>query len=962
MKRIAFFWSICCLLSTFSLAVFSQSEISFPIRQLVLDNGLTVILSEDHQLPMVYGVVVAKAGAKNDPADATGMAHYMEHMLFKGTEELGTIDWSKEKPWIDKIISLYEQLGKTTDPAQRKEIQKKINEASIEANKYAIPNELDKVLKEIGSTDINANTSPDRTVFHNAFPSSEIEKWLEIYSHRFIKPVFRSFQSELETVYEEKNLYSDMFQFNLFEEFNKVFFKTHPYGQQPLIGTIEHLKNPSLNKMYEFYHTYYVPNNMALVLVGDFDSEKVIPLIKQKFGQWEKKDLPAKKIWEEKPFNGREFVEKKLSPIKMALLGFRAPKNGHPDQLALEMAISVLNNDNGTGLIDKLTLDNKILTAMGFYMPYNDEGQVIFLTVPKIIGQKLEEAEKLILEQLENLRKGNFDDNLLEAIKLEKYRQLVTQLENHEYKAMLLAEYFGQERDINEITELPKKIMSITKQDVVNAAQKYLNGNYLAFYSRMGSMKKEKIEKPGFKPVVSNMDATSVFARKLETIPSQPIKEKFIDFRNDIQYNRVKRGVNIYRVENPYNDIFELKIKFGMGQYYHPFLIHATELMNLAGTKNKKVSDFKFEMAKLGSTYSISSDKHYTTIEISGLEKNLEPTLKLINELIQSPAADEKAKDKIIQGEKANRKIEESEPDQIAQALYEYILYGNKSRFIDRPSIKELSKISVDSLFKVFKLACSFECDIHYSGKKKLEELILVLKNTINWPTTPKNSLAPADITYNVLPENVVYLIDEPKALQSKIYFAMNQKPFFNDNEPYIDAFNTYFSGDFSGLVLQEIREYRSMAYSAGARYRIPDKSGKESLFMGYIGTQSDKTQEAIQVFDSLVRFMPQKKERWPYIMNYLIKSSFAEKPNFRDLSEQIVRWKLLGYQHDPAQIKIPVFYEMKFEDMYKFYSENIQTKPMVIAIVGDAKRINTEALSKYGKIVKIKKDRVFKK
>jgi len=958
LKRFALFTFITIF---FFNELFAQTEFNFKIKQFKLDNGLTVVLSEDHNQPIVYGVVVTKAGSKNDPSDATGMAHYMEHMLFKGTEELGTTDWTKEKPYIDQIISLYEELGKTPEPEKRKEIQKKINEASVEANKYAIPNELDKVLKQIGSTDVNANTSNDRTVFHNAFPSNEIERWIEIYSHRFYKPVFRGFQSELETVYEEKNLYSDMFQFNLFEEFNKVFFKNHPYGQQPLIGTIEHLKNPSLNKMYQFFNTYYVPNNMALVLVGDFDSEKIIPLIKEKFGVWKSKEIPSAKTWEEKPFIGREFAEKKLSPIKLEMLGYRAPKAGDKDEIAIEMCASLLSNENTTGLLDKLTLDHKLLAAMSFYMPYNDYGQFVIFAIPKIIGQKLEEAEKIVLEQIERIHKGDFSDELLQSIKLEKYRELSQELETNEGKAMLLAEMIGQQRNVEDIYEIPKRIMSITKQDIINVAEKYLNGNYLAFYSRMGSMKKEKLEKPGFKPVVSNNNATSAFAKKIEQMTAQPIKEKFIDFRNDIQFNRIKKGINIYRVDNPYNTIFSLKLKFGMGEYYHPLLKYACQLANLAGTSSKSVDQLKFEFAKIGCTMNISSNKSYTTIELTGIEENIKEAVSLLNEFIQSTKAEAGKLNNILQGEKSNRKIEQSEPAQIAQALYNWVVNGRKSSYIDRPTISELKKVGVDSLIKVFKLATTFECDVHYTGKKSLEEIIPILKNNISWTTNPKSSLAPADVNYNQYNENMVYFLNEPKAVQSNIYFFMNQKAFYNDNEPYIDAFNAYFSGDFSGLVLQEIREYRSMAYSAGARYVIPAKSGKESYFMGYIGTQADKTIEAIQVFDSLVRVMPQKTDRWSFIINYLVKSSLSDRPNFRNLSESMVAWKRLGYQHDPNQEKIPVYYEMKFDDMLKFYQENIQKKPMVVVIVGDEKRIDMNKLSHFGKIMKLKKKEVFR-
>jgi predicted Zn-dependent peptidase len=953
------------IISVLSLScglLFSQSEIKFQLKQFVLDNGLTVVLSEDHNQPIVYGVVVTKAGAKDDPKEATGMAHYMEHMLFKGTEELGTTDWAKEKPYINQIISLYEELGKTQDVEKRKEIQQKINDASVEANKYAIPNELDKVLKQIGSTDINANTSYDRTVFHNAFPPHEIEKWLEIYSQRFINPVFRGFQSELETVYEEKNLYSDMFQFNLFEEFNKVFFKNHPYGQQPLVGTIEHLKNPSLNKMYTFFQTYYVPNNMALILVGDFDSDKIIPLIKEKFGKWVSKSVPEAKKYEEKAFNGREFAEKKLTPIKLEMLGFRAPNNGNVDKIPVDICISILSNENETGLIDKLTIDNKVLAASPFYEPYNDYGEIVILAVPKIIGQKLEDAEKLIFEQIDNLRKGNFDDGMLEAVKLEKYRQLEQELETAEGRAMMFAELIGQHQDPSVIFEWPKKIMAITKQDIINIAQKYFDGNYVAFYSRMGSMKKEKIDKPGFKPVISNTNATSSFAKRIDSIPSTAFKEKFVDFRTDVQYNRVKKGVNVYCVKNPYNDIFSLTIKYNMGEYYHPLLKYACQLANLSGTKDKSVNDFKFELAKLGCTYNIYSDRDYTNVELQGLEKNLPDALKLLNKLLESPKAEPSKMQQIIQGEKTNRKIENSEPSNIAQALYTWVEYGRKSSYIDRPTIKELKNITADSLLNVFKLATTFECDIHYSGQKSLNDIIPLLKNSITFQNNPKSSLSPADVAYNQYTENTIYFIDNSKAVQSNIYFFMNQKPYYNDDEPLIDAFNSYFSGDFSGLVLQEIREYRSMAYSAGARYRIPTKSGKENCFMGYIGTQADKTVDAIQVYDSLVRYMPQKTERWTLIINYLVKSALSDRPNFRDLSQKVVTWKYLGYQHDPNEVKIPAYYEMRFDDMFKFYQDNIQKKPMVTCIVGNKKRIDMKKLATYGTIVYVKQKAVMVK
>lgn len=931
------------------------------VEKYVLENGLTVILNEDHTRPIVYGIVVTKAGSKNDPADATGMAHYMEHMLFKGTEELGTTDWASEKPHIDKIFALYDELGKTTDIEKRKEIQQNINSESLEANKYAIPNELDKIIKSIGGIDLNANTSNDRTVFHNAFPPNQMNKWLEIYSHRFINPVFRSFQSELEVVYEEKNLYSDMFQEKLFEEFNKKFFKVHPYGQQPLIGTIEHLKNPSLNKMYNFFKTYYVANNMALVLSGDFNTKETLELIKEKFGKWKKADLPEPKIWKEDQFNGREFVEINLSPIKLGILGFRTVPAGDKDEVALEVCNGILSNENQTGLLDKLTIDHKLLAAQAFSMDYNDYGQTLLLIVPKILGQKLEDAEALVMQKLDDLRKGNFDDWLVEATKAELYRNFMYEMENVEYRSIFFAELFGRNQDFEEAFTIPDKINSITKQDVINAANKYYGSNYLAFYSKMGFPKKEKIDKPGYKPVTSNTDAQSEFAKKLEQIPANPIKEKFVDFRADVEYNRIKKGITIYQTKNPYNDIFSLTIKYGMGETYHQLLKSATQLLELSGTNEYKVSALKNEFSKIGCTYYTSSNKDYTIVELEGKESQLKPALTLLGKLIHNPVCESDKLDVVIDGEKSNRKIESDEPDNVAAALYSWIKFGNKSNYIDRPTLKELKKVGTDSLLKVFKLATNFEAEVHYVGNLPLNEVISYLKNDYGFSDRPTPTLAPSNLEVTKYNENTVFLVDKPKALQSKIYFLINEKPFYNDDEPYIDAFNMYFGGDFSGLVLQEVREFRSLAYSAGADYSIPNKSGKDALFIGYIGTQSDKTIEAVSIFDSLVRKMPLKPERMATFKEYLAQSSVAQYPDFRDLSQRIASWKLLGYKEDPSQSKIPVYYEITFDDVKKFSDENLKSKPMVIGIAGNAKRIDQKQLAKYGKIVKIKQKSLFR-
>ncbi len=925
-----------------------------------LQNGLTVYLNQDPTASEVFGMTITRAGSKNDAADATGMAHYQEHMLFKGTTQLGTTDWGKEKIHIDKIFELYDKLGQTENEEERKSIQKQINEESVKANQYAIPNEFSNVLNSMGSKNINAGTGADETVYYNSFPPNQLEKWLELYAHRLKEPVFRGFQSELEVVYEEKNMYSDMFMSNLLEQFQKSFFKNHPYGQQTTIGTIDDLKNPSLTKMYEFFKTYYVANNMALVLSGNFDPTIAKPIIERTFGKLENGKVPEPKIWEEEAFHGREFVEAKLSPVKLGLLGFRTVTAGHPDKEALDIANNILSNYNQSGLLDELSIDNKIMYAGVIPLPYQDHGATIIFFVPKIIGQKLESAEELVLEKVNKLKKGEFEDWLVEASKKDLYTEHQLSVEEPEGRSYLISEAFIRGVSVEEVFSYPEKIKSVTKEDVIRVANQYYGNDFLAFYSKMGFSKPEKIDKPEYEAVVSNTNAKSEFAKYLESLPATKTEPNYIDIHKDVISKNLQENVHFYYTKNPVNDIFSLEIKFGAGETEIPLMRYAGDIMNYAGTKTKTTKELKREFSKIACSYSIYSNDDYTEISIEGVEESFPQALALINELINEPVLEENKLANIIDNTKGDRKMEKSDADGIADALFEYVKYGDKSEYIDRLTLKEIKKLSTEQLVSAFINATEFETEIHYTGKIDAQKALSTIQEKLDFKSEYKTSKSPFDLELNQYSENTIYLVNKKKALQSKIYFYTNQEQYNPDQQAYIDAFNMYFGGGFSGLVLQEIREYRSLAYSAGAGIRTPKNKGNQSYFIGYIGTQADKTLIALETFNTLVREMPEKADRMPMIKDYLLQSSIIDKPNFRNLSTKIVEWDNKGFKVDPAKFKAKTYENLNFKDIVEFNNKNLKNKPMVIAIVGDKKRIDLNELKKYGKIIEIKEKQLF--
>ncbi len=932
------------------------------ISQYTLDNGLTIILCERHELPTVFGGVVARVGSKDDPADATGLAHYMEHMLFKGTTRLGTTDWESEKPYIDSIFLMYDLLGTKSSQPARDSIQQKINELSVKAGSYAIPNDMDNLLRGFGSTGINAGTANDWTAYYNEFPPSQLQKWLTLYAHRFEEPVFRLFQSELETVYEEKNMYSDFFFYPMLEEFMKNLYRVHPYGQQTALGTMEHLKNPSLSRMKEFYETWYVPGNMALILIGDFATDEAKPLIEATFGTWEPGNPPDHSVWDEQPASGREFVEVKMSPVKMELLGFKTIPSNHPDKEIMDVCNYLISNEGKTGLLDQLVLENKLLEAQMLTMPCNDLLSTILFVVPKLVGQSLDEAEQLALGELKKLSTGSFSDELLKIAKLEIARTYKLEMEDNMNLGLQILDTWYDKEPVEILFGYPERIDAITRDDIIRFASAYYGDNYLAFHSKMGSADKEKIDKPGYDPVQGEREAVSEFATLLEGVPALEPRSRFVDFNQDIMVAELAPGVQYYAVSNPDNDIFTLKIKYAAGTHHEPLLVQAASLMNYASVEGMTLDSLKKSFALIGTSYQFSADASYFTLELTGPDAYFKDAVELVKRLVINPKADNSRMEKVIEEVEANRKMEDADADAVADALLEYAIYGAQSEFLHRASVKELKKSEAQELLDVCRNAMRYEAEVHYCGSEPAQEIADYMQAEFPWEENPVPGLAPDIRSITRYEKNNLIIVDKPKATQSKIYFYLAGKPYSTAESASYDAFNFYFGGGFSGLVLQEIRESRSLAYAAGARFRKPPLENSPALFYGYIGTQDDKTVEAVSVFTDLVRNMPRKEERMGYIREFLTQASLSSRPSFRDISETYISWKRLGYTSDPNEALAESFRDMDFQLLLEFYESHLQEEPLTVCIVGDKKRIDTQALQQFGKISYVKEKKLYRK
>lgn len=950
---------------TFSTSVFPvQIPESLQIKEYKLSNGLTIWLNEDHSQPKIFGAVVVNAGAKDCPN--TGIAHYFEHMMFKGTDKIGTVDYSAEKILLDSIATKYDELALTKDENKRKRLQNEINSLSVEAAEYAIPNEFDRLISRYGGTRLNAGTSYDYTVYYNTFSPQYITQWAEINSERLLNPVFRLFQSELETVYEEKNMYNDALGGQAMEKVMERFFSPHPYSY-PIIGSTENLKNPQLSEMRKFFEKYYVASNMGLILSGDFDSDKIFPILERCFSRIHAGEVLQREPQSPPPFNGREKMTVKVPVpiVRMIALGFRGVPANHEDQVALKIAVGLLNNSNGTGFLDKLMVDHKLMAAMVMNESLNEAGALGVLIVPKLMFQTSSGAEKLVWYEIDRIRKGDFDENVFNSLKLEQMREYTSGLENINSRAEVMMTLFSQGKTWNDYLREVEQIRALTKEDVVNVAQKYFNNNYLFIQKKTGKYPKDKLKKPDFKPIVPKyVDAKSDYVKEIEQIAVLEQTPRFLDFINDVQTIPLTSNVTLYVTPNPINEIFTLNLSYGKGVLECPELSQLSTYLQYLGTDKYSFEEFRGKLQTLGSTVSFDVDENNFVVKVTGFDINFVETMALVGNFLYHVKADDKKLNQVLDEEKVMRKSFFKSSDQVATALSEMVRYGKDSRYLKKLSLSEVKKLKGKNLLKLFSEVQTVECDIHYCGMLPSEQIVEQVKQHINLENITVASHAPVYRESKLYDKPQVYFFDMPDVSQSIVYGYVKGSSDNNMLSLYVASlFSGYFGGDMSSLMFQEIREFRSYAYRVKGRYIMPPLTqiGKAGELMTMFSTQNDKTLDALIILDSLITKMPLKPERIIAVKQSMVNQVNNNYPDFRSISNRIASLRCEGYKSDPDKDLLENIVNMGMNDVSNFYNKNIKDRPVVYMVVGNSRQIDMKKLASFGNVINVKKKDLYK-
>ena len=952
------------LLGLGSCSKYQYEEVKGDLSQTriyTLDNGLKVYLSVNKEKPRIQTYIAVRTGSKNDPAETTGLAHYLEHLMFKGTDKFGVTDVEKEAPLLADIEQRYEQYRKLTDPEERRVAYRGIDSVSQVAAQYFIPNEYDKLMAAIGSEGSNAFTSNDVTCYTEDIPSNEVENWAKIQADRFQNMVIRGFHTELEAVYEEYNIYLTRDNDKVFAALGKKLTPTHPYGLQTTIGTQEHLKNPSITNIKEYFKKWYVPNNVAICMAGDFDPDAVMAIIEKYFGQWQPGEDVSQPQFPEQPVLTEPQDTSVVGLEAESLwMGWRFDGGSSLQNDTLQVIESMLSNGTA-GLLDlDINQQMKMLVAQGVALSQMDYSTYLLIGMPKE-GQTLDEVRQLLLDEVEKLKKGDFSDDLLPSVVNNLKLQYYNALENNRSRADMFVDAFINGTPWEQHVGRMERIAGMTKQQIVDFANRHFTDGYAVVYKRQGvDPNQKKIDKPQITPIPTNRDNVSQFVKDIQNAEVKPIEPKFVDFKNDLTFGNMKSLPYAY-VQNKENGRFQLSFRYEFGKEADVRYEYAADYLDYLGTDKLTAEQVKQQFYKLACNFSVSVYDRIISVTLNGLSENMGEAVELLEDLMQNAKVDQEAWDQyvsLIDKARADAKLDQRT---CFDCLFNYGVYGPYNSQRNLLATAQLRQTNPQEMLDLLKNLNQYEHTLLYYGPMDDDDLEDALDAHLSLLTSPMKPV-PQNKPYvtQATPENEILIAPyDAKNIYMRMYHN-EQRQWNVEETPVLTLFNEYYGGGMNTVVFQEMRETRGLAYNAWALYRKPNLKGEPEDFFTHIITQNDKMLDCVSHFHTILDTIPQSETSFQIAKEGLIKQLASGRSTKFGLINAWLTARDLGLDYDINQKVYEALPQLTMKDIVDFEQQHIARKPYRYIILGDERDLDMKALQQYGAVKRVSIAEIF--
>jgi len=475
---------ITCLASfllCITLSPCSAYDLKEKVKEFTLKNGLKVLIVERHASPTVSLYISHDTGAVDEGDGHTGTAHILEHMMFKGTETIGTKNFEEENRILQKIHDMGNALDtelmkrKSADVQKTESLRKQLEILQRKAGEWSIPSEIDRLYTEKGGGDLNAFTGQDLTSYHVSLPSNRIELWARIESDRMLNPVFREFYSERKVVMEErKQTVESNPGRKLMEQFLAAAFMVHPY-RRPVLGWAPDMRFLNIDYTKEFFRTYYSPNNTTIAIVGDVSSDRTMKIIKHYFGRIPSQEIPVRCPTEEPPQNGERRVKLISDASPRLIIGYHKPTLPSFDDCVFDVIDTILSGGRTSRLFKALVekgIAVGVNTANGF--PGARYPNLFVVFAEPVSPHTCKELEEIIYKELDILKKEPVKPEELEKAKNQLKADILRHISTNSGLAGMLSYYGAVAGSWQYITKFPDLLERVTPEDVISAAKKYL--------------------------------------------------------------------------------------------------------------------------------------------------------------------------------------------------------------------------------------------------------------------------------------------------------------------------------------------------------------------------------------------------------------------------------------------------------------------------------------------------------
>lgn len=933
------------------------------VKHYTLANGLQLFMTVNKEEPRIYTEIAVRAGSKHDPAETTGLAHYFEHMMFKGTDRLGCLNWAKEKPILDQISQLFERHRAEKDPEKKALLYAEIDRLSFEAAKLVAANEYDKLVSAIGAKGTNAYTWVEQTVYVNDIPSNELERWFWLESERFRNPILRLFHTELETVFEEYNINQDRDFRKVMKAAQLALTPTHPYGTQTTLGRGEDLKNPSQENIYAFFQKYYVPNNMAIAISGDFAPEEVVALAEKYFGHYEKKKVPVFKFKPQPEITSRIKLDVLGQEAPWVEMSWRFPGANSEAAKLLPLIAGILYNQQA-GLLDlNLAQRQKVLECYAYPRIYEDYSALVVYAKPRD-GQSLEAVEQLLLEQIQLLLAGKFEEWLPAAVIKDMRRSEIMEFEKNTGRASAITGAF--------ILGLPWREM-VTRWDFLEAQtretiaaicrQNMSDRHYVVVYKHHGvDASVMKVEKPPITPVELNRSDLSEFAQSFLEAETPDIDPVFLNFKKLIKRSTLSPKVDFYSIRQKDSRLFRLYYILEMGKSADKKLAVAASYLQYLGTEAYSPAELQQAFYRLGLVFSVNVNEDRIYLSLTGLDICLEEGVILMEHLLSTAKPNPEALENLVADILMKR--ENAKKDKrtvLTKALFSYAKHGKKSPFTDILSKSELKHLVPEELTELVRGFKQYEHKIFYCGPSEAGAVKEILNKNRQKPSEkPLKVKKGTQYKEQETPTNQVLFVHFPM-VQVELMLLSKGTPHFNLEEfAFGEWYNQYFGYGLSSIVFQDIRESKALAYAAYAYAASPQRKKKSHHLQAYVGTQPDKLKEAVDAFQKILEDMPVSESQVENARIGVMKQIAADRITKADI---FWNWRSTlerGYKEDLRQHVYETVRKSTVSDLVAFQKKYVKGRAYTWLVMGERDRIDFEFLNKIGPVQEVTLREIF--